>query len=175
MDTHYLHDFEPGHESPRRAVAANLNRWTGLRYDWRSQIVITAGGEALMTMLEAIVRPGDDVLTIVPSDIAVRRPWHRRTKAVVMPWLAAVRPPVWASIAVACMRADAWLMLDVCGMSTDQPAGSHPAALPGMARRTITVGSLCGGQLGWIAGPKPVIAMIARIRSAQEGVLPVAS
>jgi hypothetical protein len=44
-----------------------------------------------------------------------------------------------------------------------------------MARRTITVGSLCGGQLGWIAGPKPVIATIARIRSAQEGVLPVAS
>jgi hypothetical protein len=163
MDKQLVRSAGTGPEGPRKIVAAHLSAWSGLSYDWRAQVVVTVRGDSLAAVREVLVQPGDDVVTILPSDAALRRPWHRRTKAVVVPWLAA-GSPVWAGIAIACLRADAWLILDARGMSTEQPDGSHPAALPGMARRTITVGSMCAGQLGWIVGPKRIISAIAHTR-----------
>lgn len=166
MDTQLVQLFGMGPEGPRRAVAAHLRAWSGLSYDWHAQVVVSGDANCLPPALKALVAPGDEVLTILPSKAALHRPWHRRTRAVVVPWLAAAELSVWSAIGIACLRADAWLVLDARGTSTDQAAGTHPAALPGMARRTITVGSMCAGQLGWIAGPRRIMSAVAKARHA---------
>jgi N-succinyldiaminopimelate aminotransferase len=162
METLLIHFGGGGPEGPRKFVAARLSAWSGLHYDWRSQVVVTSGGDSLAAVFEALARPSGEVVTIAPRDAASRRPSHRRTKTVALPWLAA-SASVWAEIAIACLRADAWLVLDARGISAGQPDGSHPAALPGMAGRTITVGSMCAGAFGWIVGPKRIISAIAQI------------
>ena len=162
MDTPLIHFRGGGPEGPRKIVAAHLSAWSGILYDWRSQVVVTSGGDSLAAVFEALARPSGEVVTIAPRNAAPRRPSHRRTKTVALPWLAA-SAPVWAEIAIACLRADAWLVLDARGISTGQPDGSHPAALPGMAGRTITVGSMSAGELGWIVGPKRIMSAIAQI------------
>jgi len=175
MATQRVQPHEMGPAGGRRTVAAQLRVWSGLRYDCKTQVAITPGGESLPVVLETLTRPGDQVVTLVASSAALLRPWHRRTKAAVVSWSADVPAEVWSAMAIACLRADAWLVLDTCGMAIDQPAGSHPAALPGMARRTITVGSMCAGQLGWIAGPARTMSAIARSQQALQMSLPAAS
>ena len=155
MDAPLLHFVGGGPEGPRKIVAAQLSAWSGLFYDWRSQVVVTSGGDSLAAALEALAA-------------AKGRPGHTRTKTVALPWLAA-SPTDWAEIAIACLRADAWLVLDARGVSSGQPDGSHPAALPGMARRTITVGSMCADAFGWIVGPKQIMSALAQIHRPQFG------
>lgn len=167
MHTQLVQSFAMGPEGPRRTMAAHLGAWSGLTYDWQAQVMMTAGGEPLAAALQGLVAPGEEVLATVASEAALRRPWHRRTKAVVIPWMAATAASVWSAVGIACLRTDAWLVLDARGMSAEQAAGSHPAALPGMARRTITVGSMCAGQLGWIAGPRRIMPAIAQARGAR--------
>jgi aspartate/methionine/tyrosine aminotransferase len=51
----------------------------------------------------------------------------------------------------------------------DGHAYLHPAGLPGMAERTITVGSvskeyrMIGWRVGWVVGPEPILADVARV------------
>ncbi len=71
------------------------------------------------------------------------------------------------NIAQACIDHDLWLISDEV-YDTQVWQGTHisPRSLPGMAERTLVVGSMSkshamtGSRIGWICGPEPAIAAI---------------
>lgn len=86
----------------------------------------------------------------------------------------------WALIAKLCVRHDLLLILDTAMerlVFDDRPV-IHPAGLPGMAERTITVGSsakelrMIGWRVGWIVAPEPFMADLAVVSMANV-VVPV--
>jgi aspartate/methionine/tyrosine aminotransferase len=72
----------------------------------------------------------------------------------------------WSALAAALERHRAWLIYDAAmeRIRFDGLPPSHPAAHPGLADRTITVGSaskelrMIGWRVGWVAGPAEVLA-----------------
>ncbi|HWN31410.1 MAG TPA: pyridoxal phosphate-dependent aminotransferase [Pseudonocardia sp.] len=93
----------------------------------------------------------------------------------------------WAALADAVHRHDAWLVYDAAmeRIRFDGAPPSHPAAYPGLAERTITVGSaskelrLIGWRVGWVVGPTPILAdirlvgltnVVCQVGIAQAGV-----
>ena len=57
-----------GVEALRQALATHAERFYGLTYDWRGEIVVTSGGtEALTASIMAVVRPGDEVILFEPA------------------------------------------------------------------------------------------------------------
>ena len=74
----------------------------------------------------------------------------------------------WSALATALEPHPAWLIYDAAmeRIRFDGRPPSHPAAHPGLAGRTITVGSaskelrLIGWRVGWVTGPAPVLADI---------------
>ncbi len=74
----------------------------------------------------------------------------------------------WSALAAALERHPAWLIYDAAmeRIRFDGRPPSHPAAYPGLAGRTITVGSaskelrMIGWRVGWVAGPADVLADI---------------
>ena len=71
----------------------------------------------------------------------------------------------WDSICAACQEVDAWLLYDSAmeRILFDGLDSIHPASLPGMAQRTITVGAvskeyrMIGWRVGWIVAPPAII------------------
>ncbi len=71
----------------------------------------------------------------------------------------------WAAIAELCSKTDAWLLYDAAleRILYDGRHVTHPASLPGMYDRTITVGSaskelrMIGWRVGWVVGPEEVV------------------
>ena len=67
--THYSSNY--GTIELRAALAANLERLYGVRYDPEREIVITIGAsEALLAAMAAIVDPGDEVILADPAYVA---------------------------------------------------------------------------------------------------------
>jgi len=74
----------------------------------------------------------------------------------------------WSALAAALGRHPAWLIYDAAmeRIRFDGRPPSHPAAHPGLADRTITVGSaskelrMIGWRVGWVVGPAAVLADI---------------
>ena len=72
----------------------------------------------------------------------------------------------WDAISQHCRRANAWLVYDAAmeRIVFDGRAIIHPASLPEMRERTITVGSvskeyrMIGWRVGWIVGPEAIMA-----------------
>ncbi|HCR53743.1 MAG TPA: aspartate aminotransferase [Cytophagales bacterium] len=77
----------------------------------------------------------------------------------------------WQAIADVCKRADCWLLYDSAmeRILFDNLKVIHPASLPGMRDRVITVGAaskeyrMIGWRVGWIVGPAPIMADVARV------------
>lgn len=71
----------------------------------------------------------------------------------------------WEAICITCQGIGAWLLYDSAmeRILFDGAAHIHPASFPGMADRTITVGTLSkeyrmiGWRVGWIAAPPSII------------------
>jgi aspartate/methionine/tyrosine aminotransferase len=74
----------------------------------------------------------------------------------------------WSALGAALERHDAWLIYDAAmeRIRFDGHPPSHPARHPGLAARTITVGSatkelrMIGWRVGWVVGPPTVLADI---------------
>lgn len=89
-----------------------------------------------------------------------------RTRMVVispgMPHGHVLTMQEWCAVADLCIKADAWLLYDAAmeRILYDDRAIIHPAALPGMYDRTITVGAaskelrMIGWRVGWVVGPE---------------------
>ena len=77
----------------------------------------------------------------------------------------------WEAVADLCRAANAWLLYDAAleRILFDGHAYFHPASLPGMAERTITVGCvtkeyrMIGWRVGWVVGPKAILNDIALV------------
>lgn len=102
-----------------------------------------------------------------------------RTRVVLMvnpsfPTGAVLTLRDWAAIAEFCRSHNAWLVYDAAleRILFDAHPYIHPASLPGMADLTITVGCvskeyrMIGWRVGWIVGPSPILADIARVSTA---------
>ena len=80
----------------------------------------------------------------------------------------------WRLIADLCVRYDLWMINDTAmeRLVFDNGSIIHPASLPGMYERTITVGSsakelrMIGWRVGWIVGPTSVMDDVARVSIA---------
>ena len=77
----------------------------------------------------------------------------------------------WAVVAELCRRHDLWLLYNAAmeRILYDGRPYLHPAGLPGMRERTLTVGSvskehrMIGWRTGWIVGPAAVMADVAKV------------
>ncbi|KAH0594063.1 hypothetical protein MHUMG1_08386 [Metarhizium humberi] len=86
----------------------------------------------------------------------------------------------WQAIADVCVANDLWLLLDTAmeRLVFDGRRVTHPAGLPGMQERTITIGSsakelrMIGWRVGWIVGPQEVMKDVALVSMANV-VVPV--
>src|SRR4029077_2369301 len=98
-----------------------------------------------------------------------------RTRAVMVnsphnPTGAVIQRSEWEALAEICRRHDLWLISDeVYGSLTFDLPHLSPAALPGMAERTVTVDSLSkshamtGWRLGWTIAPQELIGHMAHL------------
>src|SRR5262249_37606474 len=99
-----------------------------------------------------------------------------RTRAVFlmnpsMPSGAVLSRAEWEAVAALCVRRSLWLVYNAAmeRILYDGRPYLHPASLPGMAERTVTVGSvskeyrMIGWRVGWVAGPPEIMADVARV------------
>ena len=88
-----------------------------------------------------------------------------------MPSGGVLDPGAWAIVAELCRRHDLWLLYNAAmeRILYDSRPYLHPASLPGMRERTLTVGSvskehrMIGWRTGWIVGPAAVMADVAKV------------
>jgi aspartate/methionine/tyrosine aminotransferase len=88
-----------------------------------------------------------------------------------MPSGAVLNHKEWTAITDACRESDALLLYNAAmeRILFDGLSVIHPASFPGMAERTITVGSVAkeysmiGWRVGWIVGPNALMDDIARV------------
>ncbi len=77
----------------------------------------------------------------------------------------------WAVVADLCHRHDLWLIYNAAmeRILYDSRPYLHPAGLPGMRERTLTVGSvskeyrMIGWRTGWVVGPAAALADVAKV------------
>ena len=77
----------------------------------------------------------------------------------------------WAVVAELCHRLDLWLIYNAAmeRILYDGRPYLHPAGLPGMRERTLTVGSvskeyrMIGWRVGWVVGPAAVLDNVAKV------------
>lgn len=88
-----------------------------------------------------------------------------------MPSGAVLSGTEWDTVAELCRERSLWLLYNAAmeRILFDGREVLHPASLPGMAERTITVGSvskeyrMIGWRIGWVVGPAEVMRDIARV------------
>lgn len=110
---------------------------------------------------------------------ALRAAVTAKTKACLMmspsmPSGAVFDEGEWEAIAALCREHDLWLIDDAAmeRILFDGRSLVHPASLPGMAERTIVVGSLSkeqrmiGWRVGWIASPASLVRAMETVRMA---------
>ncbi len=88
-----------------------------------------------------------------------------------MPSGGVLDPDDWRAVAELCERHDLWFLYNAAmeRILYDGRPYLHPASLPGMRKRTLTVGSvskeyrMIGWRVGWIVGPAEVLADVAKV------------
>lgn len=98
-----------------------------------------------------------------------------RTKMIVispgMPTGHVLTQREWEAVARAAIQVDAWLLYDAAmeRILYDHCSVIHPASLPNMKERTITVGAaskelrMIGWRVGWVVGPKEIMQDIGLV------------
>jgi aspartate/methionine/tyrosine aminotransferase len=195
-----------GKASLRRAVAAHVERRSGVAYDPDTEITITGGeGDAMLDALLCTTDPGDGVIVTDPTYAgivnrvrlagAVPRlvplrvdggAWRldldalaaaadATTRAVMlpnpaMPTGALLDGREWAAVHDLCCERDLWLIY-VGWMEAilfDGHRLQHPAALPGLRDRVVTIGTvsmeqrMIGWRIGWVVAPAALAADVMR-------------
>jgi N-succinyldiaminopimelate aminotransferase len=84
----------PGVPALRQAVAAHDQRFYGLDYDWKSEVIVTSGAtEAIADCLMALLSPGDEIVMFAPF-YDCYLPMARQAGAVVR--AISLVPPDWS-------------------------------------------------------------------------------
>ena len=100
---------------------------------------------------------------------------NKRTRALFimnpsMPSGAVLNAEEWNAITHACAKNSLWLLYNAAmeRILFDDLPYLHPASLPGMAERTLTIGSvskeyrMIGWRIGWVTGPASVMGEVAK-------------
>lgn len=124
---------------------------------------------------------GDDGWQLDQADL--RAAVGPRTRAMFlmnpcMPTGAVLSADDWRAVSELCLESDLWLIYNAAmeRILFDGRPYLHPAALPGMADRTITIGSMSkeyrmiGWRVGWIVGPAAIMPDIARVSMSDVAV-----
>ena len=196
-----------GQAALKRAVAAQVQRRSGVAFDPEAEITITCGeGDAMLDALLCTTDPGDGVLVTDPTyagivnrvrlsgavpqlvpfradgpewrlDLdALRSSCDASTRVVfvpnpAMPTGAVLNADEWAALTALCQERDLWLLY-VGWMESilfDGRPLVHPAGLPGMRDRVVTIGTvsmeqrMIGWRIGWVVAPEPLAADIMRV------------
>jgi aspartate/methionine/tyrosine aminotransferase len=196
-----------GKASLRRAVAAHVQRRSGVAYDPDAEITITGGeGDAMLDALLCTTDPGDGVIVTDPTYAGIVNrvrlagavpqlvpfrvsggEWRLDLEALAatvdgttravflpnpaMPTGALLDSGEWAAVADLCRERDLWLVY-VSWMEAilfDGRTLLHPAALPGMRDRVVTVGTvsmeqrMIGWRIGWVVAPEAIAADVMRV------------
>ncbi|HUD00788.1 MAG TPA: pyridoxal phosphate-dependent aminotransferase [Rhabdochlamydiaceae bacterium] len=145
--------LEPGDEviitDPVYAGIINRIRLAGGVTVFVPLIPSPAGWRLDITALEQAVSPRTKMLLISPG----------------MPTGHVLTQAEWEAVARVCIKTDAWLLYDAAveRILYDGRSVIHPASLPHMQERTITVGSaakelrMIGWRIGWIVGPESLM------------------
>lgn len=88
-----------------------------------------------------------------------------------MPSGAVLNTNEWSTIADLCQKHKLWLIYNAAmeRILYDGRPFFHPGTLPGMAERTITLGSvskeyrMIGWRIGWVVGPATIMSDVARV------------
>lgn len=141
--------------------------------------VRVAGGKPV---LAPFVRDGGDWRLDLD---ALRRAIGPKTRALFimspsMPSGAVLDAGEWNAVADICREADLWLVYNAAmeRILYDGRPYLHPASLPGMAERTVTVGSvskeyrMIGWRVGWVVGPRAIMNDVGLV-SISDVVVPV--
>src|SRR5579862_1477532 len=151
---------DPGDEviltSPTYAGMINRVRLAGAVPRLAPFIPSSAGWRLDLDALHAAVNPRTRVLFLMSPS---------------MPSGAVLNAEEWNAVAALCRDRGLWLLHNAAmeRILFDGRPYQHPAALPGMAERTITVGSvskeyrMIGWRIGWVAGPAEILSDIARV------------
>ena len=91
-----------------------------------------------------------------------------------MPTGAVLTEEDWAAVAASCTARDLTLVYDAAmeRILFDGRKVIHPAGLPGMAERTVTIGSaskelrMIGWRVGWVVGPAEIVADVGLVGMA---------
>ena len=107
---------------------------------------------------------------------ALRRAAGPRTRAVFlmnpsMPSGAVLTRDAWDTVAAICEERDCWLLYNAAmeRILYDGRRVTHPASIPGLAERTLVIGSMSkeyrmiGWRVGWVAGPVSVMADVGKV------------
>ncbi len=86
-----------------------------------------------------------------------------------MPSGAVLNAAEWDAVTTLCRERDLWLLYNAAmeRIVFDARLVVHPATLPGMAERTVTIGSvskeyrMIGWRVGWVYGPRQALADVA--------------
>jgi len=196
-----------GQTGLKRAVAAQVQRRSGVAYDPETEITITCGeGDAMLDALLCTTDPGDGVVVTDPTYAGIvnrvrlagaipkmvpfrveKGEWRLDldalqaacgpgTRAIflpnpAMPTGAVLSGEEWAAIGQLCQERDLWLVY-VGWMEAilfDDRPFLHPAALPGMRDRVVTIGTvsmeqrMIGWRIGWIVAPASLSPDIMRV------------
>ncbi len=150
---------DPGDEvvltSPTYAGMINRVRLAGAVPRLVPFIPSSAGWRLDLDALRAAVNPRTRVLFLMSPS---------------MPSGAVLNAEEWQAVAALCRDRGLWLLYNAAmeRILFDAQPYIHPATLPGMAERTITVGSvskeyrMIGWRVGWVAGPADIMSDIAR-------------
>ena len=195
-----------GKAALRRAVAAHVQRRSGVAFDPDTEITITGGeGDAMLDALLCTTDPGDGVIVTDPTYAGIvnrvrlvgavpqlvplraeRGQWRLdpaelaaaadpTTRAVflpnpAMPTGALLDGTEWAAVADLCRDRDLWLVY-VGWMEAilfDGHRLVHPAALPGLRDRVVTIGTvsmeqrMIGWRIGWVVAPEALAPDVMR-------------
>jgi N-succinyldiaminopimelate aminotransferase len=188
--------YAASHGEPllRRAVAEHAGRFYGIAPDPESEVTVTNGAaEALHSVMDALVDPGDEVVLIepayeayapnvimaggVPRFVPLRPPgwsldpnelaaaFNARTRAVIVNTPHNPTGKVFSrgeleTVAGLCVRHDVIAVVDeVYEHLVYDGRHLRLADLPGMAERTLTIGSMSktysytGWRIGWVVAP----------------------
>jgi N-succinyldiaminopimelate aminotransferase len=93
------------------------------------------------------------------------------TMSPSMPTGCVLTPAEWEAVAAACVERDLLVVHDAAmeRILYDGRRVLHPASLPGMAERTITIGSaskelrMIGWRVGWVVGPEAIVSDAALV------------
>ena len=172
----------------REEISRYLKRRCHLDYDPLQEILVTVGGsEGIDLAMRAMLNPGDEVLIPqpcyvsylpcvvladgVPVTIELKEENEfRLTKEELNPTGAVMRREDLEAIAEVIIEKDLFVLSDeIYSELTYQEEHVSIASLPGMWERTLTINgfskshAMTGWRLGYLCGPKEMIAQMTKI------------